>query len=289
MPRPSGSELSEFSYLSIWDSIVVSGGAERVNARAAFVDFLKAKSHPAIIAEEYAEKNISLVLQQILKVCDQWESLGIPRPLDVVDQNGSIITWRHPKFEQISGRKKLPDSFCDIWAWVRKCRDREFLFCCAAYLFLLGCSRIFVTDTSGDGGIDLIGVQETDPFRGMCFLIQAKTALSEVGREALFSDYTKYILLRHTAKWDEYRRALGVDKTSDGVGIIYIFASNQEFNPAIVQAARDLPIMLRSGRQIAHSLSKRANLQRWMAARDRVGVTDASLSKNLFSSMDEVM
>lgn len=281
MPRPSGNDLAEFSYSRIWEAVVSTAAAERINARAAFVDFLILKSHPALIAEEYAEKNVPLLLEQILKVCDQWESLGIPRPLEVVDQKGSIITWRHPNYEKISGRKKLPDSFCDVWAWVRSAREREFLFCCAAYLFLLGCSRIFVTDTTGDGGVDLIGIHEADPFRGMCFLVQAKSALSQVGKESLFSDYTKYLLLRHAARWEEYRKVLGVDKSSDGIGIIYIFASNQEFCPAIIQAARDLPIMLRSGRQLAHGLAKRADLRRWMAAQAAVGSTDASLSRNL--------
>ncbi len=286
MPRPTGSDLAEFSYKKIWDSVVIAGGEERLNARAAFVDFLKSKSHPAIIAEEYAEKNINLMLEQILKVCDEWESLGIPRPLDVIDPNGSIITWKHPRFELISGRKKLPDGFCDIWNLVRSCRERDFLFWCGAYLYLLGCNRIFVTDTSGDGGIDLIGIHEAEPFRGLCFLVQAKTASSDVGKESLFGDYTKYLLLRHTAKWDDYRKALGVDKTSDGLGVVYIFASNQEFNPAIIEAARNLPIMLRSGRQLAHGLSKRADLQRWLRARDRVGATEASLSKDLYGPID---
>jgi hypothetical protein len=47
----------------------------------------------------------------------------------------------------------------------------------------------------------------------------------------------------------------------------------------------DLPIMLRSGRQLAHGLSRRAGLRQWMAARDSVGTTAANLSKNLFGPM----
>jgi hypothetical protein len=282
MSWPSSSEVSEFSYHRIWDSAVASGVPERLNLRAEFVGFLKSRGYVGVVAEEYAERNIGLLLTKILKVCEEWAALGIPSPLHVADQTGTLITWKHPKFENVSGLPKLSENFCDVWRWVKDCREREFLFCCAAYLFLLGCSRIFVTDTSGDGGIDLIGIHEAEPFRGMCFLVQAKTAMSDVGKESLFSDYTKYLLLRHTAKWDDYRKALGIDKTSDGVGVIYIFASNQEFNPAIIQAARDLPIMLRSGRQLAHSLSRKADLRRWMSARDSVGATDANLSRNLF-------
>lgn len=285
MPQPSGSDLAEFSYSRLWESVVTPAALERLNARAAFADFLRSKSYSSFIAEEYAERNVSLLLQQILKVCDEWEAIGIPRPLEIVDQSGSIITWKHPKFERISGRKSLPEDFCDVWTWVRSCREREFLFCCSAYLYLLGCSRVFITDASGDGGIDLIGVHEAEPFRGMCFLVQAKTAGSDVGKESLFSDYTKYLLLRHTSKWGEYCKALGVDRTRDGVGLIYIFASNREFNPAIVQAARDLPIMLRSGRQLAHGLSRKADLRRWLVARANIGSIDTSLSKNLVATI----
>jgi Restriction endonuclease len=289
MSRPSGSDVTEFSYQRIWESVVVGGVPERLNTRAEFVSYLKSKGHVQMIAEEFAERNIGFMLNNIQTVCEQWDALGIPRPLEVTDQNGSMITWKHPRFEEISGRKRLPENFCDVWQWVKDCREREFLFCCASYLHLLGCSRIYITDTSGDGGIDLIGIYEHEPFRGICFLVQAKTALSEVGKESLFSDYTKFLLLRRNAKWNEYEKALGIDKTSDGVGIVYIFASNREFNPAIVQAARDLPIMLRSGRQIAHALSKRADLNRWMFVRDHVGATGASLSRNLVVPLREAL
>ena len=289
MSRPSGSDVFEFSYYHIWEYVVAGNVAERMNTRAEFVDFLKSRGHVQMIAEEYAEKNIGLLLNNIQVVCEQWDALGIPRPLEVTDQSGSIITWRHPKFEGISGRRKLSENFCDVWRWVKECRDRDFLLCCAAYLHLLGCSRIYITDTSGDGGIDLIGIYEIEPLRGVCFLVQAKTALNEVAKESLFSDYTKYLLLRRNVKWNEYEKALGIDRTADGVGIVYMFASNLEFNPPIVQAARDLPIMLRSGRQIAYALSTRAPLSRWMRVREHVGETSASLSRNLGGHIMEAL
>jgi hypothetical protein len=289
MSRPSGSDVLEFSYHHIWESVVTENVAERINTRAEFVNFLKSKGHVQMIAEEYAEKNIGLLLNRVQAVCEQWDALGIPRPLEVIDQGGSMITWRHPKFEAISGRRKLSENFCDVWRWVRDSRDREFLLCCAAYLHLIGCSRIYITDTSGDGGIDLIGIYENEPLRGVCFLVQAKTALNEVGKESLFSDYTKYLLLRRNARWSEYEKALGIDRTADGVGIVYLFASNQEFNPPIVQAARDLPIMLRSGRQIAHALSNRAPISTWIRVRDHVGETSASLSRNLGGHIMEAL
>jgi hypothetical protein len=281
MSRPSSKEVSEFAYHCLWDSVFQGGVADRFSARSEFSVFLKARGFAQIIAEEFAESNIGLLLTKVLKVCGEWEALGIPSPLHVVDQEGTMVTWKHPNYETISGRTRLSEGFCDVWQWVKGCRDREFLFCCAAYLFQLGCSRIYVTDTTGDAGLDLIGIHEGGPFRGMCFAVQAKTAAIEVGKESLFSDYTKFLLLRYNIKWDEYQRATGIDKACDGVGLVYIFASNQEFNPAIVQAARDLPIMLRSGRQIAHDLAKRADLKRWMAVRDQVGEANASTTRNL--------
>ena len=167
MSRPSGNEVAEFSYHRLWDSVVIASGPDRLNAQAEFVSFLVAKGHPQIIAEEYAEKNIALVLTKVAKVCDQWEALGIPRPLHIANQVGTLVTWKHPNYETISGRQRLPEQFCDVWRWVKGCMEREFLFCCAAYLFQLGCSRIYVTDTTGDAGLDVLGVYESGPLRGM--------------------------------------------------------------------------------------------------------------------------
>jgi hypothetical protein len=289
MPRPTGHEVTEFAFARIWEDVASVGVAERLNARAEFVTFLIAKGHPGIVAEEFAEKNTTLLLTNILKMCDQWEALGIPRPLDIVDQNGSIVTWKHPRFENITGRKPLSGLFCDVWNWVKNCHDRDFLFCCAAYLFSLGCTRIYITDTTGDAGLDLIGIIESEPFRGLCVVVQAKTAHGQIRKEDLFSDYTKFLLLKHDPKWDEYRKAASIDKAHDGVGILYIFASNCEFSQPIVQAARNLPIMLRSGRQIAHNLANRADAARWKIVRDHVGETNASLTRNIFKLVLEVL
>jgi len=120
-------------------------------------------------------------------------------------------------------------------------------------------------------------------------LVQAKTAHGQVSKEDVFSDYTKFVLLKHDAKWDEYRKAVGIDKTPDGVGLVYIFASNCEFGPTIAQAARNLPIMLRSGRQIAHCLAKRADATRWRAVQAHVGETNANLSRNLSKLLLEAL
>ena len=281
MPKPSGDELAAFSYQRIWELVVTSAVPDRLNARTELVSFLTAKGHVKIIAEEFAEKNIGRLLTNVERVCEQWEALGIPRPLYLNDQMGTIITWKHPKYQNISGRQPLSPEFCAVWQWVKSCRERDFLFCCAAYLFQLGCGRIYVTDTRGDGGIDLIGVHDAGPLRGICFFVQAKTAGGEVGKESLYSEYTKFLLLRFNSRWHEYQRAAGLDNVSDGVGLVYLFASNQEFNPAVMQAARDLPIMLRSGRQIAHCLAARADVSRWMAVRDIVGEMKANTSRNL--------
>jgi hypothetical protein len=289
MSRPTGNDVTDFSRNYLWNFVVSNTVPERINVRTEFSKFLTSKGYPAMLCEEFSERNVGLILTHIVEGCEQWESLGIPMPLYIVDQLGSIVTWLHPKFENISGRTKLPQNFSDVWAWVRACYEREFLFCCAAYLFDLGCTRVHITDTTGDGGIDVIGIIERGPFRGLCFLVQAKTAQTEVTKETIFSDYTKYILLRHHAKWDEYRRSIGIDKSHDGAGVLYLLASNLEFNPAIKQAARDLPIILRSGRQIAHSLSKRADVMRWQKIRDHVGQPEASLTRNLAKIFSEVL
>jgi hypothetical protein len=285
MPLPSNNDLTEFSFRHIWEGVVSSDAPATLNLRIKFSQFLQERGYLSIIAEEYAERNIGLLQENILKVLGEWEALGVPRPLEVTDRVGTAITWMHPNFEEVSGRPRLPAAFCDVWAWVRECREREFLFCCAAYLHICGCERVYVTDTTGDGGVDLIGIIEKDPLAGVVVLVQSKTSLGDVSKESLFSDYTKFLLLKHTTRWAEYRRASGIEKACAGAGILYLFASNKEFNPGIVQAARDLPILLRSGRQIAHSLCRRADVEQWKAVRAHVGEPTASLSKNVCTSI----
>ncbi len=77
MPRPSGNEVAEFSYQHLWAGVASSGAAERLNVRVEFVDFLKAKGHPGIIAEEYAEKNYAATVS-LLKDPVAVRKLNVP-------------------------------------------------------------------------------------------------------------------------------------------------------------------------------------------------------------------
>ena len=68
------------------------------------------------------------------------------------------ICWFHHKFEEETGFEGLPTTFSWVLEWLDNLSPREFLIPCAMYLKLLGASKIFITDSSGDEGIDCLGV-----------------------------------------------------------------------------------------------------------------------------------
>jgi hypothetical protein len=280
MGRPTGADIDLFSRHQLWTQIVCASAPQKINALLGFETFLVAQGYPKIISFEYATRNLNLVIEKIIDVCNEWDALGVPRPAELV-HNSNLVTWAHPKFLDISGRNPLPADFIIIWQVVVKSLERDFLFWSAAFLYDTGCDRIFITDTSGDGGVDVLGVIGEGALRGLALLMQSKTAQSEVGRDSLLCDYSKYLLLRHSDRWRDYKSAMNVDKSLDGLGVLYVFASNQEFKPNIRDSARDLPVVLRSGRQLAHRLALRAPLEKWLAIKNSLGDFKANLSRNL--------
>jgi len=288
MPGPTHADTSQFAAGHIWQTAATQVAPEKMTIQREFSQFLRTKGYAELICEEYAESNLNLCIEYISREVEGWNSLGVSSPLQVIS-NGRVVTWRHPHFQEITGLKPLHPDFCDIWEWIKSISSREFLFCCSGMLWCIGCSKIFISDTSGDAGIDLLGIIENGPLRGVVVLVQAKTANDDVNKECVYSDYAKYLLLKHQNKWGEYRRSLDIEKRTDGCSELYLFSSNREFRPSICAAGKELSFMLRSGRQIAQILSLSGNLRQWMRAREEVGGLEASLARDISTPISRVL
>jgi len=229
---------------------------------------------------EYAEKNKANVINQIRDLSNEWVSLGVKMPVAVVGE--SVITWKHDRFRELSDGDPIPQHFPDVLKGLRRSDGASFLGYVACYLFCIGCERIYITDQSHDGGIDLVGAFGPGNLAHVGIFVQAKSSEgTSTKRETLLAEYAKFLLLRKMGKWSEYLRCLGLNESLSGLSPVYLFATNAEFSNGIRAAARDLEAGLRTGKQIAATISDAMSVAQLEAALDVIKPFKASLEMNL--------
>jgi len=292
MPSPTGDDIRHFARELFRTRVVSTVADASINVMGEFAEYLISKGHSRIVSDEYAERHITHVIELIHKRADEWSILGVKSPIHILDNGPQLITWAHPLFVNISGKQAITSDFCAVLDCIRHCDSREFLGYGACYLFALGCERIFITDTSGDGGIDLVGVFNRGPMRNVCVFVQSKTvqpkageALGMVNKDTLLCDYSKYLLLRKMPQWNEYCQSSGLMQSIDGMGCIFMFLSNSEFKPGLREAAIGLEVLLRSGLQIAASITELGSLVTIQAALEAMRPFSANISKNLAKTL----
>ena len=190
---------------------------------------------------------------------ESWIQRGIPRPASIATDQRTLITWKHPNYESLTGLPSLGSAFFEILDWLGTLNPREFLIPSAVFLSHLGANRVYITDSSGDEGIDLIGAIEDGPLKSTGLFVQAKTTSNPAGvsRDAVLLEYAKYMSLPQTEKYREYIRALGIDSTIDGSTLIYVITANTRFNNPAREVAGRLGILLRSHIQLARFVQLR--------------------------------
>lgn len=130
---------------------------------------------------------------------------------------------------------------------------------CLLFIFL-GAGIIFITEGSGDGGVDCLGRIDQGPLRSLCIIIQAKTSNSRISRDLIFIEYGKYQMLPTTEKYKQYIENLNKESSSDGMAFTYLLVSNNEFIPQARKVASNLGILLRSRTQLSHLLASFSDL-----------------------------
>ena len=254
-------KINEFIFDKLFDSVCKVDCPQTVNVQRAFRDHLSLLPTLKPQADELAEKWRPNLLEQIERVLvEHWANLGVPRPLSFLDDRDTLVTWRHPKFAELSGLEPPTNEFFSIFQWLGRLSSQQFLVPCVCLLAFLGADPIFITEGSGDGGVDCIGRIKDGPFRSGCLFVQAKTSSTTIKREIILTEYSKYLILPRLEKYKIYCENLGVKNSSDGAAFAYLIISNSEFNGPARKAASHLGVLLRSRSQLAYWLSARFSL-----------------------------
>jgi len=274
--------VRRFLYEQLFPDVLNPRCGTLVNIERSFRDFLLRNGAPATLADEYAIRWKTNLVSRVDSELKDWEHLGLPRPIEVSDVSDTYVTWRHPKFHDLTGRRPLPGEFAGINEWIRKSSGREFLFVAACFLRIVGANPIFVTDTSGDRGVDLVGRIQDGPLRSIALFVQAKTSNNRIPGDRVLLEYAKFMASARSERYNQYREALRCNVSPDGVGVAYVFIANNEFKDSARKAAAELGVILRSRRQIAFWLAKRTSLEQLKLARDLIGgELKADLTNNI--------
>ena len=230
---------------------------ETLNIFQQFTNFLVAGRFNKLRAEEEAEKQSGLVRYWLDQALDQWIEIGLPAPIGYANNPDVVLTRKHARYREITGYEPLSSSFIETHEWLAGLGPREFLMPCVAFLKIIGCDPIFVTDGPRDRGIDCIGKIAGGPMRSTIVFVQSKTSSTRqwLSPQVIYQEYGKYAMLPRTDKYREYLRALNVEKNCDGSTSVYVVISNGEFGRQTQVVARELGILLRSVRQLAYFLA----------------------------------
>ena len=252
------------SYLDnlLFSKILKQGCPITLNIQRSFRNHLALKENFKKSADELSEKWQQNLLERIEQdLSKDWDGLGVPRPIAPLDNdNTTLVTWSHPRYSTLTGLDPLPDEFIAIVNWLQHLGPREFLIPCSCLLSLIGAEHIYITEGTGDGGIDCIGKIENGPLRSLCLFVQAKTSKSDITREMLLTEYGKFKTLPFLGPYQQYLKKLEIQNSFDGRGILFLIVANNEFLPPARSAASTLGIILRSRKQLAYWLSIKASL-----------------------------
>lgn len=248
--------LNEFIFSVLLPLMTRQECPTKLNLLRNLVRHLCDKGVNAKISDEIAVQWLPDLLRRFLLRLEDWGRLGVPFPCCQSEEKKELfITWRHPKYQELTGLAAISESFICILRWIESLSPREFLLAGAAYLKVLGATRIFITDGPRDGGIDLLGKIERTPFNSIVFFVQAKTA-DLVTRDTVLMEYGKYLSLPHEEIFHKYRDALDIKGSADGVSYCYSIVANCEFHNSAKEIASKIGILLRSKIQIAYFLSQ---------------------------------
>ena len=257
-----------------------------LNIPQQFTNFLVAAKFNRRVAEEEAEKQSTLVRRWLDDARKQWFGIGLPAPVAYADNDAVVLTWKHAGYRKITGHEPLSSEFVETHEWLTNLKQREFLLPCVAFLKIIRCDPIFITDGPRDEGIDCIGKIADGPLRSVLIFVQSKTSerRQKLSKEVLYQEYGKYATLPMTDKYQEYLRALDAQGSRDGSARVYFVMSNGEFKDQTQVAARQLGILLRSVRQLAYFLSIHATSRQLKTLQSKITIPPGPDLRTNFAS-----
>lgn len=252
------SAINDFIHQGVVDGSLDTRAPRTINVSQRFASFLADNGFQRYRAEEEAEKQRTLLTRRLDEVLDEWKALGVRMPLGFSEDQNVLLTWRHPKSADITGEDLLSSKYIEIFNWLPQLDARQYLLVGALFLKMLRCDPIFVTDGPNDGGVDCIGRVCGSPLRSLIVFVQVKTRQkdrSPIGKNLVLQEFEKYKNLSEIRKYHDYLNALGFERMRDGCASVFVMMSNVEFTFESQILGRNLGMLLRSKRQIAHFLS----------------------------------
>lgn len=263
-------------------AVTAVDGERVMNLEVGFSRFLQERGIGENVASELAAEQYELVRRKVERHIGVWTDHGLASPAGFhVEQERTLVTWRHERFEELTGQVRPRSELFDTQQSVARLLNRHFLLPCACYLHSLGCDPIYVTDGTRDEGIDLVGLVRTGPFRSSILYVQAKSQ-GRISGDELLKEFGKFKALPQTSRHLQYLDALGASRLKDGAGFLYLCLVNGEFDFAAEEQGRNLGALLRSRRQIADQLSRTYTSARLAEIEAAVVIPDGpDLQRNL--------
>lgn len=254
-----------------------------INVSDHFVTFLIERSVEETEAVDIASNQALLLMDEVERQIQRWKYQGVAPPFDrIPDQDGTLVTWRHARYEIHTGTSAPDQNVFDIYAWLGTLQEREFHLPCLCYLRILGCDPIYLTDGGRDEGIDYIGLIKTGPLRSTAVFVQAKSSLAAFGTAEVLQEYAKYAGLPRTEKYMQYLNALGIPKSTSGAAYVYVIISNGDIKYGASTSAPKVGALLRSRRQVADVLAEQYSLADLMSLSARIKIpSHPDLTNNL--------
>ena len=244
-----------------------------INIQDSFISYFHKEPSPAEI------RTVSIKLEErsekILKS-------GLPRPIyKSIDDPNVFITWHHKSYNDYSSILSPNESFIEILNWIDKTDGNEFLLACVAYFSAIECDQIFITDKSGDEGIDLIALNQKIPKIPIMFFAQAKTSVNHsISREIFLQELGKLRSLPQKSKYIEYLNAF--DNSNNGYALSYVFMTNQEIHENTYKEANYSEAILLSKLQLAYIISLKFSMEQIL----KVGESIKNANNSTFFGAD---
>lgn len=226
-----------------------------IDLKLGFVRFLVDRGMSELNAYELWTRHDRNVLFAAGAAAATWNDLGEDRPYaPLIENDGMFACWRNPRFAELTGYNPVPESFASAYDWIRRNAGTAFLLPALCYLRAIGCDRIFLTDSTGDEGIDCIGRIGSGPMRSMAVFVQAKSSLDFVTGDQFSAMHSRYAGLPSTKMFGLYLEALDIPRSQTGGPRVFVVAAQGRFKAGASQLAWKTGVLIRSGRAIAQAL-----------------------------------
>lgn len=255
--------INEFIFSHLIPVITSNFCPKVLNLQSYIKEYLNSSLSDEILREELALKLMPDLIRRLNLRLQVWSRLGIPYPFwPKEDDEKCLITWQHHKYEELTGFAPVQKNYIEVMGWVSDLNSKEFLVACCVYLKAIGATKIFITDGSGDCGIDVIAKVEGSAFNSFVFFVQSKTVQNKtatISRDTVLKEYGKYLSLRHEEIYQRYRRALELDNSDDGVSYCYTILANCDFHNSAKEISARIGALLRCKIQLSYFISQHFN------------------------------